>query len=202
MKNSNYIINGILIVAVIVLFILHFTGKKVNVNSPGATALVSDSANFHLPIAYVRTDSLLPKYKYFNELNESLIKKAEDKKLDLNKKADKFSKDVADYQQKSQMNAFISQERQAQEQDRLLRQKQDLDNQAAQADKEMQIEQAKVFQQIQDTIINALKQFNTPKKYEIILSNSGTDNILYADDSYDITKDVLEFLNSRYVPSK
>ena len=202
MKKSNYFINGIFILAVTGLFFLQCTGKDSNTKHAGPVAVGADSAGYHLPVAYVRTDSLLPKYKYFNDLNETLIKKAEDKKLDLNKKADRWSKDVADFQQKAQMNAFISRERQDQEQDRLLRQKQDLDNQAAQADKEMQTEQMKMIQLIQDTIISALKQFNTPKKYELIFSNSGTDNILYADDSYDITNEVLEFLNARYVPSK
>jgi outer membrane protein len=44
-----------------------------------------------------------------------------------------------------------------------------------------------------------LKQFNTPKKYEYILSNAGTDNILYADEKYDITTEIIEYLNARYV---
>ena len=57
-------------------------------------------------------------------------------------------------------------------------------------------------QQLQDTIVSALKVFNNPQKYQLILSNVGTDNIVYADDSYDITKEIIEFLNARYVPSK
>ena len=202
MKNSNYIISGILFIAVIVLFILHFTGKGINAKKSDAVAVTSDSAGFHLPIAYIRTDSLLPKYKFFTDMNEALMKKAEDKRLDLNKQADKWTKDVADFQQKVQMNAFITQERATQEQNKLRQRQQDLDNLASQTDKEMQIEQAKVSQQIQDTIIAALKLFNTPKKYELILSNAGADNILYADDSYDITNEVLKFLNARYVPAK
>jgi len=202
MKNSNYIIKGIFIVAFSGLFFSQCTDKQGGTKQMESVRTGTDSTGYHLPIAYVRTDSLLAKYKFFNDLNEALLKKAEDKRLDLSKQADKWSKSVADFQQKAQMNAFISQERQAQEQDRLLKQKQDLDNLASQTDKEMQNEQVKMIQQIQDTIITALKQFNTPKKYEMIFSNSGTDNILYADDSYDITKEVIEFLNNRYSPSK
>jgi len=202
MKSSNYIINGILIIAVIVLFILHFTGKGANIKKSEATAIHSDSTTYHLPIAFIRTDSLLPQYKYFNDLSDALKKKVEDKRLDLNRRADSWTKSAAEFQQKAQMNAFLTQERQAQEQSRLLQQRDELDKLASQADKEMQDEQAKVFQQIQDTIVAALKLFNTPKKYELILSNAGTDNILYADSTYDITNEVLKFLNDRYVPSK
>jgi len=203
MKNSNYIINGILIVAVIVLFILHFTGKKGDAKLLETVGITNDSTGSHLPIAYVRTDSLLLKYKFSNDLNDALLKKVEDRRLSINQKANVLNKAVADFQQKAQMNAFISQERQAQEQDKLIKQKQDLDNLASQADKELSIEQMQMIQQVTDTIVAALKVFNTPKKYQLILSNAGTDNILYAaDDSYDITNQVVEFLNARYVPAK
>ena len=202
MKNSNYIINGILVVAIIVLFILQFTGKKTNAKRSEMTEFVTDSTGFHLPIAYIRTDSLLPKYKFFNDLNEAYIKKVEDRKLAVNQKADILNKAVIDFQQKVQMNAFISQERAAQEQDRLIKQKQDLDNYTDQVSKELSLEQAKMLQLVTDTIIASLKMYNTPQKYQLILSNAGTDNILYADDSYDITNDVIDFLNARYVPSK
>jgi len=203
MKNSNYIINGILILAVIVLFMLQLKGGKGGVKQLETAGITTESMGSHLPIAYIRTDSLLLKYKFSIDLNNSLLKKVEDRKLAINQKADKLNKDYTDFQQKAQMNAFISQERQAQEQDKLIRQKQELDNLASQADKELSAEQVQVIQQIQDTIITALKAFNIPKKYQLILSNAGTDNILYAaDDSYDITNEVLEFLNARYVPAK
>jgi len=203
MKNSNYIINGILIAAVIVLFVLHFTGRKGDAKLLETAGISKDSTSTaHLPIAYIRTDSLLLKYKYSIDLNNALLKKVEDKKLVINQKADQWNKAVADFQQKAQMNAFISQERQDQEQGRLIKQKQDLDNLASQADKELSNEQMQVGQQITDTIISSLKLFNTPKKYQLILSSAGTDNILYADDSYDITNEFIEFLNARYVPSK
>jgi len=202
MKNWNYITNGILLVAVIVLFILHFAGKKTNVNRPETPEFVTDSASFHLPVAYIRTDSLLLKYKFSIDLNNALLKKVEDRRLVINQKADQLNKAYNDFQQKAQMNAFISQERQSQVQDQLLRQKQDLDNFASQIDKELSNEQMQVGKQITDTIINALKLFNTPKKYELIFSSAGTDNILYAEDSYDITNEFIEFLNARYVPAK
>ena len=202
MKNSNYIINGILTVAIIVLFILQFTGRKADTKHPENAKTIADSTDYRLQIAYVRTDSLLPKYQFFNDLNETYIKKTEDRRLVYNQKADKLNKDVLDYQQKAQMNAFFSQERQAEAEDRLRKQKQDLDNYADQITKELSMEQAKMVQQVTDTIIAGLKLFNTPKKYQLILSNAGTDNILYADDIYDITQEVTDFLNARYVPAK
>ena len=197
MKNSNYIINGVLALAIIVLFILHFTGKGTFGKKSDTKGIAADSAEVRLPIAYVRTDSLLSNCKFFNNLNDALIKKAEDKRLQINQKAEQLNKDVVDFQQKAKMNAFLTQERMEQEQNKLLGRKQDLDALADQADKEIAAERVRVSTQVIDTIISSLKQFNNPKKYQLILSNSGTDNILYADEAYDITKEVIDFLNTR-----
>jgi len=201
MKNSNYIINGVLALAIIVLFILHFTGKGTFGKSSNTEGIVADSANISLPIAYVRTDSLLKNCKFFNDLNDALMKKVDDKRWQLRQKAEQLNKEVADFQQRAQANGFYTQEKQMQEQNRLLSKKQDLDALADQVDKEMSAEGARVSFQVQDTIVSILKQFNNPKKYQLILSNSGTDNILYADKEYDITKEVIDFLNAR-LPSK
>ena len=202
MKNSSYIINGIFAVAIIILFIMQFTGRKSNGKNSENMEAVTDSIDYHLPIAYIRTDSLLPNYKFFIDLNEAGIKKIEDKKLIINRRSESFKKEVLEFQQKAQMNAFISDERRMQEQNRLANQQQDLEKFMAQVDQEITIEQSKMQQQLIDTIITALRIYNTPKKYEMILSNAGTDNILYAEDSYDITKEVTDFLNARYVPVK
>jgi len=202
MKNSNYIINGILLVAVIVLFILQFTGRKSDMKQTEMAGTAADSTGYHLPIAYIRTDSLLANYKYATDLNEALMKKMEDKKLIINQRSERFKKDVADFQQKAQMNAFITRERQDQEQNRLAGLQQDLQNYVAQVDQEMALEQNKMTQQLTDSIVSVLKIFNTPKKYQLILSNVATDNIFYADESYDITKEFIDYLNARYVPAK
>jgi len=201
MKNNNYIINGVLALAIIVLFILHFTGKGTFGKSSNTEGIAADSAGIRLPIAYVRTDSLLANCKFFNDLNDALVKKMEDRKSQYNQKADKLNKDYVDFQEKAQANRYLTQESQAQAQNRLISQKQDLDALADQIDKEMSAERMKVSIQVQDTIISTLKQFNNPKKYQLILSNTGTDNILYADQVYDITKEVIDFLNAR-LPSK
>jgi len=202
MKNSNYIISGILAVAVIVLFILQFTGRKGDTKSLEVAGAITNSTGSHLPVAFIRTDSLMAKYKFFIDLSNDLLKKQEDKTLIIKQRDDQLKKDIADFYQKVQNNVFISQERAQQEQSRLEGRQQDLQKLVAQSDREMSIEQAKTSQQLQDTIIAALKIFNTPRKYELIFANAGTDNILYADDSYDITNEVVAFLNARYVPAK
>ena len=199
MKNSNYIINGILLVAVIVLFILQFTGKGTSAKSPETAFLSSDSTEFHLPLAYIKTDSLLLNYNFCKDLNDALLKKMEDKKLSIRQKEEKWRKNAIDFQEKLDRNVFYSRERALEAQNALAKEQQDLENFAAQIEQEMGLEQMRMNKQLFDTITTVLKLYNTPKKYEMIFSN---DNILYSDDLYDITVDITEFLNARYVPEK
>lgn len=75
MKNINYIINGVLAVAVVILFVMQFSGKKeTSVSSPAVSAGEGAIAG-KLPIAYVNVDSLLENYNYAKDLNEIILKK-------------------------------------------------------------------------------------------------------------------------------
>ena len=202
MKNVNYIINGILAVAVIVLFILHFSGGKSN-RSNSYNSLTGDSINkCLLPVAYIRTDSLLANYKLYKDLSEANMREIENHQLDINQRKQRFEKDVQDFQQKVQLNAFITQERQNQEGARLQKAQNDLENYAAQVQQTLADKSAQMQRQLQDSVLNGLKVFNTPQKYQIIFSNIGTDNFYYIDDKYDITREVTDFLNARYTPKQ
>jgi len=202
MKNINFIINGILTVAIVILFILHFTCNKVCTKNSEADCIMSDSAVFHLPVAYIRTDSLLANYKYFIDVSEEITKKIEDKKLIIAQRREKLNKDAATFEEKARYNAFMSTENQQQQYERLMKQSQEIENYAAMSERELAIERDKMMQLVTDTIVATIRQFNSPKKFEMIFSNAGIDNILYADDSYDITFDIVELLNSKYVPKK
>jgi outer membrane protein len=202
MKNVNYIINGILAVAVIVLFILHFSGGKGN-QSSNYGSFEGDSINKSLlPMAYIRTDSLLNNYKLFKDLNEASMKELENHRLDINQRKQRFEKEVQDFQQKVQLNAFLTQDRMRQEGANLEKKRNDLEMHAAQIEQNLAEKQLKMQQQLQDSVLSGLKLFNMPQKYQVIFSNIGTDNFYYVDDAYDITNEVIEFLNARYTPAK
>jgi len=200
MKNVNYIINGILAVAVIVLFILHFSGEKSN-QSNYYNSFESDSIHKSLlPIAYIQTDSLLNNYKLFRDLNEASMKELENRRLDINQRKQKFEREVMDFQQKVQLNAFLTTDRQNQESARLQKAQNDLERYAAQIEQSLAEKNDNMQRQLQDSVLNGLQLFNTPQKYQIIFSNIGTGTFYYVDDAYDITQEVVDFLNARYIP--
>ena len=87
------------------------------------------------------------------------------------------------------------------EQARLMKKQQELqdfDNRLAQ---ELVSEQQRLNEQLRDTLVSQLRVYNKDKGYQVILSNTMGDNILLAGDAYDITKEVIEYLNKNYAPA-
>lgn len=199
MKNINYIINGVLALAVVILFVFQFTGKKESGVTKTFTA--EESASGLLPIAYVNVDSLLLNYNYSKDLNEIIIKKQENSRASVNQKLRSLQTEMQDFQRKVENNAFLTRERAEQEQARLMKKQQELqdfDNRLAQ---ELVSEQQRLNEQLRDTLVSQLRVYNKDKGYQVILSNTMGDNILLAGDAYDITKEVIEYLNKNYAPA-
>lgn len=201
MKNLSLILNTVLAIAVIVLFVKVFSN---NPKSPSEKAFYkNDSLNAGLlPIAYINVDSLLLNYQFAKEANESLIKKQEDSRLSINTKARQLQTEMGEFQRKLEANAFLSRERAEQEQSRLLKRQEDLRELDGQLSQQLMQVQQKMSEQLRDTINSFLKEYNKDQKYQLILSNTSSDNILYATEGLDITPEITELLNKRYAAKK
>ena len=190
MKNINYVINGVLAVAVVILYIMQFSGKKES--SVTRTFASAGDTTALLPIAYVNVDSLLLNYNYSKDL------KQENSRANITQKARSLQGEMQDFQRKVENNAFLTRERAEQEQQRLLNKQQELQNLDNQLAQELMQEQQKLNEQLRDTVVSQLKAFNLGRGYQVVFSNTVGDNILLAGDSYDITGELLEYLNKNY----
>ena len=152
----------------------------------------------NLKIAYVDVDTLLIKYHFCVDLNETMVKKEENMRLTLNEKAVALEKEQQEFQRKYQNNAFLSQDRAQQEYNRLMKMQEDLQKLQNSLANELATETAKNNLQLRDSISNYLKEYNKTKGYNMIISNTGFDNLLYADQSFNITAEIIEGLNARY----
>lgn len=201
MKNITLIINALLLAAIIVLSIKVYKMEKVHAIYCGYPEGDSISVN-HLPMAYVNTDSLLLNYLLAKESNEVLMKQEEDARLELNVKARELQKEMAEFQRKLENNAFLSRERAEQEQKRLMKKEEDLQQRNNKLSQDLMVAQQKIGEELRDSIYSYLQEFNKERKFEMILSNTGNDNILIANSAYNITKEVTEGLNKRYSKKK
>ena len=197
MKKTNFILNGFLALA----FVLGFTQCANNGNATQETASTNVVVGSNMKIAYVEIDSLLTKYNFWNDLNEQMIKKEENIRTTLNEKGRKLEKEAQEFQRKIENNGFTSRERAEQEQARLLKQQQDLQELQQKLTEELAAENQKNSLQLRDSINSFLKIYNQDKGYDLIISNAGFDNLLYANPAFNITNEIVEGLNARYAPS-
>lgn len=220
MKNN--IVLGILSIAVIILYILHFSGSKQNIavqttdSVKDSTTIVdsvaTDSSNApkeiaekcatsYKGIAYVNMDTLLEKYKFAKDVNARLLKKEKDARAKLESKDTQLRTDYAKVQERYSKGLMTQTEAQT-ESERLMKQQQELMNLEKSLTQGLLDEQKKFNKQLQDSIMKFFKEYNEEMHYEAIFSNTSNDNIIYAEQKLNITTDVINKLNDRYNKKK
>ena len=105
MKN-NYIVSGVLAVALILLYILHFTSKPQSNQEQVKYEFAAGDSSISLPIAYINVDSLLMNYNFATDLNEALMRKEESSRASLTQKERQVQTAYQDFQRKIENNAF------------------------------------------------------------------------------------------------
>ena len=190
MNRINYLMNGLAALAFIVLF-SQCAGKADN-----QVATTPASANAELSgmkIAYVEIDTLLAKYNFCIDLNEAMVKKSENVRMTLNQKMTALN---------YESNAFLSPERAQQEYNRLAKMEQDLQELSNKLQNGLMEDNNANSLLFRDSINAFLKEYNKTRGYSLIFSNTGFDNLLYADSAYNITKEIVDGLNARYSSAK
>jgi len=189
MKNLSIVLNAILIVAVGILFFLHFSGE----NNAEVKTIAGEGA-----VVYVNTDSLLSSYNFSVDLNEKFLKKQEDSRTDFNFKAQKLEKEAVDFQRKLQNNGFLNRERAEKAQRELMEKKQNLDQLDRKLSSELMAEQNENSKRLFDSVTNYLKLYNAKHKYSLIISTTKGGTVLHSANGLDVTKDIIDGLNARY----
>lgn len=202
MKNISLGINAVLIVAVAILYFLHFSDPSVDVVAPKEEVEVAvvdevvEVEQIASKIGYINVDTLQDEYKLHKELTNKL--KAREKKYEkeLATQSAAFEKKVMAFQKKAPtMTQFEGQTRQAElakEEERLYKMRDDF------AEK-FQNEQIKLNDELQKKIKGYIRAYNEEKGYNIIIGASRIGSmVLYFNEGIDISKDVAKGLNEEY----
>lgn len=195
MKNNLplYIINAVLIVAVIVLFVLYAGVKS---DSPvRANFSASQDSACVLPVAYVSMDSLLMNSTMYQRFSEELLKEEENSRLNINQKANALQTEMLDFQKKIENRIYATEERARSEQERLLNKQRELQELDARLAQELLAKRDSMNVKLKNSIDSVIDIFNADRQYDFIFCNSADDNILYGRDIYNITNEVLQMLN-------
>ena len=149
-------------------------------------------------IVYINTDTLLNNYQLAVELNEAFLKKQEDRRTELNIKAKAIDQEGTEFQRKLQNNGFISEARAIEARDQLLVKQENFRRLQQEMMDKASREQSELNKQLFDEITNFLKEYNKEKGFSIVLSTQLGGNVLYAEDGFDITKEIVDRLNANY----
>lgn len=193
MKGTSLIVSIVLFVAVAVLYVLHFTGGSKNVNGSNSDKAVVDRNG--LRIAYVKADSIILNYKLAEDLHDDFTKKQEAYAGEYATRRKTFEKDAAAFQEKVQRGGFLSEQRAVQERDRLVGLEQEIQKMDQELSAKLGEMQNTNSQQVLDSLLSALKQYNAGKKYDYILNGA---SVLVGGEGDNITAEVLKQMNSKY----
>ncbi len=185
MNNPHRIVTALLTVAVIILFYLQFKKPAEEQTTAPAKTVASN-------IVYVNSDSLLDNYTYFKNKKAEFEAKEDEIKNHLQAESERLQKDAADYQDKAA--TMTDSERQKKEAD-LMQRQQSLMKKKDDLLGAFEQEQSKFNERLYTKLAAYLKEYNKGKNYTFVLGYQKGGGILFANDSLDITSQVLDGLN-------
>ena len=148
--------------------------------------------------AYVDTSILMKQYTEANDLEAKYKTKAEEKGKQLEIEINRFKQEAASFQSQAQAKGQAWAQQKGSE---LQRREQEL-GQAQQAlSQELQQEGAAEMDSLVVKVKKFIKAYGKEKGYAYIYGTGDAATILYAEEKYDITKDIIKLLNDKYKSS-
>lgn len=191
--NHTLILNIFLIIGMAVLYFLHFTNSKNEQISRPQTI------NSSLTIAYVDSDTLWENYDFVKDTKTYLEELEKKLTNDYKSQAMSFKNDYENYLKTGASFTLNEQKKKEaalqQRQNNLMELEKKYGSQLAEIKQNKNIE-------VQDSIFSFINRYNQGPKYTFILEKSRISGILFANDSLDITKKVIEGLNEVYHKGK
>jgi outer membrane protein len=196
MKNLSLILNAILLVAVGVLFYLHFSGNKPL--SVGGT-----SADLALPaelkVAYINSDSVLQNYDYLKANRVQIEAKTKKIEQEYRNRAQGLQNEITAYQ-RNVTNMTLGQVKAVEED--LGKKQQNLQMYQQSLSQQLMEEEAKLNKELYDRVTAYLKKYAAEKKLHFVLKFDPSSDVLFAGEALDVSNDVIQGLNTEYQQEK
>jgi outer membrane protein len=196
MNTVSYIINGVLALAIAVLFYFQFApNSKSKSNSTQKVNTTSkDIQNYSGVIAYVNIDTLEDKYLFFKDKKAELEQRQKSIESSLMKDAEILEREVYELQQKA---PTLTQAEGESIQERLMKKQYNLEKKKNDLAESFLNEQIKFNIELNAKLDSFLTEFNKDKNYAYILSYTKGGQVLFKDESLDITQEVIDGMNAQ-----
>lgn len=184
------------------LLVVSTTSCGGNASNNGGVVADSAASTKNLKIAYVLIDTLTSQYELYKEASENFQNKRNNAEARITKKGQNFAMQLEQFQNKLRANQ-LTQMQAEKEQARLAKLQQDLQDLEVSLSASLQEEYQKELQALTDTIQTFMSVYAKGKGYDFVLcKSSGIDNVLYANEEYDVTAEVVAALNEKYFTQK
>lgn len=196
MKNASLILNVVLLVAVAVLFYLHFSSTR----KPAETTKVASSNSAgkvpagDFRIAYFEMDSLNNSFTMVKEVKAELSKEEEKVNSELARLQKSYNDKFTQYQ--SQAQTMSSQESENANRD-IVQMQQRFASAKQQMEMRLQDLSMRKMQEVKNKVEEFLKEYNKSRGFTYILAYE-PGFMFYRDSAYDITDDLVKGLNEKY----
>jgi len=186
----------LLLLAVGYLYYLHFSQKRMDPPAPTGTP-AQGSIQRGVRIAYVDADTLDAKYEWLKEQKKALEQRVQNAERSLSTKKDALMRDLEEFQKKYESGtvppAVLEKEYAA-----LAKRQQNLAQEEMRLSQQLAQEREKAMNDLMANVEAQLRSLQSQIGYDFILSYSkGGGQVLFANDSLDITNRVLELLNAK-----
>jgi outer membrane protein len=197
MKNASLVLNVVLLIAVAVLFYLHFTSNKTTDTPKVASSQTRTAATLpvgDLRIAYFEMDSLNNSFAMVKDVKAELSREEERVNNELARLQKSYNDKFTQYQ--SQAQTMSSQESENANRD-IVQMQQKFASAKQQMEMRLQDLSMRKMQEVKNKVEEFLKEYNKSKGYTYILAYE-PGFMFYRDSTYDITGDLVKGLNEKY----
>jgi outer membrane protein len=195
MKNLSLALNGVLLVAVAILYFLHLSTGGSSASATGNSGVLLQDAK----IAFINSDSVLKYYEYLNVNKKQLEAKGIQMEQDFRNRAQSLQNDVNTYQ-RTVNNMTFGQAKAAEEE--LAKKQQNLQMYQQSLQQELAIEEGKLNKELYDRITAFLKTYANENNLQVVLKYDPTSDVLFGGQTLDITQPVIEGLNTAFKNEK
>ncbi|MEQ9187389.1 MAG: OmpH family outer membrane protein [Cryomorphaceae bacterium] len=172
---------------------------KAEAGKGSESAPIKEVNSGSLKFAYVNTDSLSSRFDMIKDFEEQILQERLEMENQLQGMVRSLEKDYTDAQagasQLSDEAISILQQKLAQKEQQVMQQKNQMEERL------MRSEQDKTGRYL-DRVQTFLKDYGKAEGYDIVYGFNGLNNVLFIDEAYDITDQVVDSLNSIYASEK
>lgn len=189
---ANGVLQIVLTIAVVVLFILQFTGKSATAGEGGENITPAASAK----ILFINEDTLLAKYEYFNMKRLEIEDAKYTIEVELQGKVQKLQQEITAFQKKAQSGAYSPKELQNMQEDLEKKQNQLMVEEQIKSEEIITLTQ-NLNRELKTKLDTILLDVRKEMNIDFIMTYGIQSSILSANQSLDITDKVLAKLNAK-----